>query len=66
MPEVQADTEPRAQSATQIGVHDDSILEWAGTHSKHRRHRRNLLAGVFALGAIAALGATALAAWLLN
>jgi serine/threonine protein kinase len=66
VPELQVDTEPRAQLATQIGGHDDSILEWAGTHSKHRRHRRNLLAAVFALGAIAALGATALAAWLFN
>ncbi len=66
LPEVQADTEPRAQSATQIGGHDDSILEWAGTHSKHRRHRRNLFIALAALSAIAALGVAATAAWLLN
>jgi eukaryotic-like serine/threonine-protein kinase len=66
LPEVQADTEPRAHLATQIGGPDDSILEWAGMHSKHRRFRRNLVAAVFAVGAIAALGGMALAAWLLN
>ncbi len=36
LPEVQVDTEPRAEAATQISGHDDSILEWAGEHSRHR------------------------------
>jgi serine/threonine protein kinase len=66
LPDVQVDTEPRAHSATFIGEHDDSILEWAGTQSKRRRLRRNLLSAALALCAIAALGAAALAAWMFN
>jgi serine/threonine-protein kinase len=64
--EVQEDTEPRAQSATQISGHDDSILEWAGEQGKRRRFRRLAIAVALALGTLIALGVAALAAWLVN
>jgi len=62
--EPQVDTEPKAQSSTQISD-EDSILEWAGTQGRKRRRVRRAVIGlaVAVIGA-AAIGIAALIAWL--
>jgi serine/threonine protein kinase len=62
LPEVQVDTEPRAESATQISGHDDSILEWAGEQGKRRRFWRIAIAGLV-LSALVLAGVGAYVAW---
>jgi serine/threonine-protein kinase len=64
--EVQVDTEPRAQGTTQISDHE-SILEWAGQASKHRRRTRRLffLFTAIALGVLA-LSVAAVVAWVVT
>jgi serine/threonine-protein kinase len=62
LPEVQVDTEPRAESATQISGPDDSILEWAGAQGKRRRFWRIAIAVAVVLGTVF-LGGAALVAW---
>jgi hypothetical protein len=63
--EVQVDTEPRAQASTQISDHD-SILEWAGEHSRHRRRaRRTVISITILVAALLALGIVGMLAWLM-
>lgn len=63
--EPQVDTEPRAQSSTQV-TDEESILEWVGEQSRMRRKsRRRLIFGAIAVAAVGALAAAGIAAWLL-
>jgi serine/threonine protein kinase len=63
--EVQVDTEPRAQSMTQITDHD-SILEWAGeTRKRRRKIRRAVISVVVAVVGLLALGVTGVVTWVL-
>jgi hypothetical protein len=58
------DTEPRAQASTQISDHD-SLLEWAGEHSRYRRARRTFVRGALAVAALLAISIVALLAWVI-
>jgi eukaryotic-like serine/threonine-protein kinase len=60
--EVQVDTEPRAQASTHISDHD-SILEWAGEHSRHQRIRRTVMSITVLIAALLALGIVGTLAW---
>jgi serine/threonine-protein kinase len=64
--EPQVDTEPRAQGTTKISD-EDSILEWVGAHSRHRRRvRRTLFLLAFSIIGMVILGGAALAAWFIS
>ncbi len=64
--EPQVDTEPKAQSSTQISD-EESILEWVGTHSRRqRRFRRTVIILAVALAGVAALATAAVAALVMS
>ncbi len=63
--EVQVDTEPKAQSATQISDHD-SILEWAGESSRRRKIRRVAFSVSIVIAGLMALGIVGLLAWVIS
>ncbi|HZZ81416.1 MAG TPA: hypothetical protein VFE62_23140, partial [Gemmataceae bacterium] len=63
--DVQVDTEPRAQSSTQITGPDDSILEWADERGRQRRRQRRIAILIaLAAAAVIGLGAGAIYAWM--
>jgi eukaryotic-like serine/threonine-protein kinase len=63
--EVQVDTEPKAQAATQISDHE-SILEWAGESSRRRKVRRLVTSVTIAVAGLLALGIVGLLAWVMT
>jgi serine/threonine-protein kinase len=64
--DVQADTEVRAQSTTQISDHD-SLLQWADeTRKKRRRLRRLILSVAVMVVGLVALGGAATVTWALS
>ena len=63
--EVGVDTEPRAQTTTDVSDHE-SILEWANQTRRHRRTRRAIISGLAILFGVAALGVAVWTAWYLT
>jgi serine/threonine-protein kinase len=59
----QIDTEPRAESATQVNE-QDSILEWADQSRKQRKLRRSLLAALLFAAGVVALGSAVGIVWI--
>jgi serine/threonine protein kinase len=64
--EIRVDTEPRAQSTTEISDHD-SILEWADeTSRKRRKVRRVIISTAMVIAAILAAGIVGTVTWVLT
>ncbi len=62
----QVDTEPRAQSSTQISD-EDSILEWVDEHGRQRRKtRRRMITAALVVSGLLALAVAAVATWVLS
>jgi hypothetical protein len=63
--QVQVDTEPRNQSATQINE-SDSLYDWANQSSKSRRRQRVILWIIAILFGLLSLGTAGVLLWMLS